>query len=54
MGAKYIVVFGDSPMVVQKMKGEFQYFDGLLNNYVDQCFDLYIRLLSTIYLEKEI
>jgi hypothetical protein len=54
MGPKYIDAFGDSPMVVEKMKGEFQCFDGLLNNYLDRCLDLYIRLLSTIYLEKEI
>jgi hypothetical protein len=54
MRAKYIDVFGDSPMVVQKMKGEFQCFDELLNNYLDRYLDLYIRLRSIIYLEKEI
>jgi hypothetical protein len=42
MGAKYIDAFGDLPMVVQKIKGEFQCFDGLLNNYLDRCLDLYI------------
>ena len=35
LGVKDIDAFGDSLLVVQQVKGEFQCFDGLLNSYLD-------------------
>ena len=46
MGVKDVDAFGDSLLVVQQIKGEFQYFDGLLNSYLDRCLDI-IKSLDT-------
>src|ERR1041385_1713710 len=46
MGVKDIDAFGDSLLVVQQFKGEFQCFDGLLNSYLDRCLDI-IKTLDT-------
>jgi len=46
MGVKDIDAFGDSLLVVQQIKGEFQCFDGLLNSYLDRCLDI-IKFLDT-------
>lgn len=40
MGVKDVDAFGDSLLVVQHVKGEFQCFDGLLHSYLDNCMDL--------------
>jgi hypothetical protein len=39
--------YGDSLLVVQQIKGEFQSFDGLLNSYLDRCLAI-IKSLDTI------
>ena len=44
IGAKDIDAFGDSLLVVQQIKGEFQCFDGLLNSYLDRCLDIVMSL----------
>jgi ribonuclease HI len=46
MSVKDIDAYGDSLLVVQQIKGEFQCFDGLLNSYLDQCLDI-IKSLDT-------
>jgi ribonuclease HI len=46
MGVKDIDAFGDSLLVVQQVKGEFQCLDGLLNSYLDRCLDI-IKSLDT-------
>ena len=46
MGVKDLDAFGDSLLVVQQIKGEFQCFDGLLNSYLDRCLDI-IKSLDT-------
>jgi ribonuclease HI len=46
MGVKDVDAFGDSLLVVQQIKGEFQCFDGLLNSYLDRCLDI-IKSLDT-------
>src|SRR4051812_26937758 len=46
MGVKDIDDFGDSLLIVQQVKGEFQCLDGLLNSYLDRCLDI-IRSLDT-------
>ena len=46
MGVKDLDDFGDSLLVVQQIKGEFQCFDGLLNSYLDRCLDI-IKSLDT-------
>lgn len=40
MGVKGLDAFGDSLLVVQHVKGEFQCLDGLLRSYLDNCMDL--------------
>jgi hypothetical protein len=40
MGIKDIDVFGDSLLVVQQVRGEFQCLDGMLRNYLDRCLDI--------------
>jgi ribonuclease HI len=46
MGVKDIDAYGDSLLVVQQIKGEFQCFDGVLNSYLDRCLDI-IKSLDT-------
>jgi hypothetical protein len=37
MGVKHVEAFIDLLLVVQQVAGVFQYFDGLLNAYLDKC-----------------
>jgi hypothetical protein len=41
MGVKDIDA-GNSLLVVQQSKSEFQYFDRLVNSYLDRCLDIVI------------
>jgi hypothetical protein len=50
MGVKDIDAYGDSLLVVQQIKGEFQCFDGLLNSYLDRCLDI-IKSLDTFTIQ---
>ena len=47
MSVKDIDAFGDSLLVVQQIKGEFQCLDGLLNSYLDRCHLDIIKSLDT-------
>ena len=40
MGIKHVQAFGDSQLVVQQVSGEFQCFDGILNSYLERCWDI--------------
>lgn len=44
MGIKDVDVFGDSLLVVQQVRGEFQCLDGMLRNYLDRCLDIVKKL----------
>jgi hypothetical protein len=37
VGVQHIEPFSDSLLVVQQVAGVFQYFDGLLNDYLGKC-----------------
>ena len=55
MGIKDIDVFGDSLLVVQQVRGEFQCLDGMLRNYLDRCLDIVKKwILSLLYIYLEI
>jgi hypothetical protein len=40
MGIKDVDMFGDSLLVVQQVRGEFQCLDGMLRSYLDRCLDI--------------
>jgi ribonuclease HI len=40
MGVKSVKAFGDSLLVMQQIANVFQYFDGLLNAYLDKCLEV--------------
>jgi ribonuclease HI len=40
MGVKHVKAFGDSQLVVQQVLEEYQCFDGTLNSYLEQCWDI--------------
>jgi ribonuclease HI len=40
MGVKDVDAFGDSLLLVQHVKGQFQCLDGLLRSYLDNCLDI--------------
>jgi ribonuclease HI len=46
LGARDVDVFGDSNLIVQQIKGDSQYLDGVLNSYRDKCLDI-IKLFDT-------
>jgi hypothetical protein len=46
MGVKDINAFGDSLLVAQQIKSEFQCFNSLLNSKLDRCLDM-IKPLHT-------
>jgi ribonuclease HI len=39
-------VFGDSNLIVQKVRGDNQCLDGVLNSYRDRCLDI-IKMFDT-------
>jgi hypothetical protein len=39
MGVKHVKAFGDSQLVIQKVLGEYQCFEGTLNGYLEKCWD---------------
>jgi ribonuclease HI len=46
LGVRDVDVFGDSNLIVQQIKGDSQYLDGVLNSYRDKCLDI-IKLFDT-------
>jgi ribonuclease HI len=46
LGVRDVDVFGDSNLIVQKIRGDSQYLDGVLNSYRDRCLDI-IKLFDT-------
>jgi ribonuclease HI len=40
VGVKHVKVFGDSQLVVQQMLEEYQCLDGILNYYLERCWDI--------------
>jgi ribonuclease HI len=43
MGVKNVEAFGDSLLVVHQVSRKYQCLDGLLNAYLDKCFDVIAR-----------
>jgi ribonuclease HI len=46
LGARNVDVFGDSNLIMQQIRGDSQYLDGVLNSYRDKCLDI-IKLFYT-------
>ena len=40
MGVKHVEAFGDSLLVVQQVSKVCQYYNGVLNAYLDKCLDI--------------
>ena len=40
MGVKHVEAFGDSLLVVQQVSKVCQYYNGVLNGYLDKCLDI--------------
>jgi ribonuclease HI len=40
LGARDVDVFGDSNLIMQQIKGDSQYLDGVLSSYWDKCLDI--------------
>jgi ribonuclease HI len=39
MGVTHVKVFGDSQLVVQQILGKYQCLDGMVNDYLERCWD---------------
>jgi hypothetical protein len=46
MGVRSINAFGDSQLVVQRIRGESQCLDGILNEYLEKCLSIIAKLES--------
>jgi hypothetical protein len=40
MGVTHVKLFGDSHMIVQQIFGEYQCSNGMLNDYLERCWDI--------------
>jgi hypothetical protein len=40
MGVTHVKVSGDSQLVVQQILGRYQFLDGILNDYLERCWDI--------------
>jgi hypothetical protein len=52
-----VIVFGDSQLVFQQILEEYQYLDGILNDYLERCWNIVAILMNltfNIYLELRI